>query len=265
MIRLIATDLDGTLLDDQHQLPADFEELWNLLHAHNIILLAATGRDYNGAAGFFGPLAEKMVFITDNGANIYHQGKVIRQHHIPRDRVHAMLDEIEKIENADPMLCGTKGTYATKGSAVFMKKMANHYSPVTWVEDLYSIEDDIFKVSVYDATGDIRNHSYLRLAEQFAEENTVHISANVWVDMMDKRADKGLALQHLQELFGIRYEETMAFGDFYNDEPLLKHANYAFVVENAPEDLKERYKNHAPSNREAGVTKIIREWVTDRL
>lgn len=265
MIKLIATDLDGTLINDRRTVPDDFEEIWNILNDNNIVLLAASGRDYTGAAGFFGPLAEKMMFICDNGANIYDKGQVIETHNIPAEKVHAMLREIDRIENADPMLCGTHGTYVTAGSPAFMAKMANHYSPLTWVDDLYRVEDDIFKVSVYDATGDIKSHTYLPLAEKFEGENTIHMSANIWVDIMDKTADKGLAIQSLQKMFGVSYDETMAFGDFYNDEPLLKNAKYAFVMENAPDDLKEKYEYHTSSNKDSGVTKAIRQWVVDKL
>ena len=264
MIKLIATDLDGTLINNKRSVPEDFEQVWNILNDNGIVLLAASGRDYSGASGFFGHMAEKMMFICDNGANIYDKGKVIETHNIPKEKVHAMLGEIHKIENADPMLCGTKGTYVTAGSPAFMEKMANHYSPLTWVDNLYEIDDDIFKVSVYDATGDIKNHTYLPLAEKFQGENTIHMSANIWVDIMDKTADKGLAIQSLQKMFGVTKEETMAFGDFYNDEPLLKNAKYAFIMENAPDDLKEKYPYRTSSNNDSGVTKAIWEWVIDK-
>ena len=91
------------------------------------------------------------------------------------------------------------------------------------------------------------------------------MSANIWVDIMDKSADKGLAIQSLQKMFGATFEETMAFGDFYNDEPLLRNAKYAFVVENAPDDLKEKYPYHTSSNNDNGVTKAIRQWVLEKL
>ena len=161
MIKLIATDLDGTLINGNRTVPDDFEEVFNALRDNNIVLLAASGRDYNGAAQFFGPLAERMMFICDNGANIFDKGNVLQTRNIPMEKVHRMLRAIDEIEEADPMLCGTKGTYVTEGSPAFMKKMATHYSPLTWVDNLYEIDDEIFKVSVYDATGNIKNHTYL--------------------------------------------------------------------------------------------------------
>ena len=264
MIKLIATDLDGTLINDRRTVPDDFEEIWNILNDNNIVLLAASGRDYTGAAGFFGPLAEKMMFICDNGANIYDKGQVIESHNIPAEKVHAMLREIERIENADPMLCGTKGTYVTAGSPAFMEKMAKHYSPLTWVDNLYEIDDEIFKVSVYDATGDIKGHTYDPLAEEIGSDFTIHMSANIWVDIMDTSADKGIAIRQVQSMLKVTKEETMAFGDFYNDVPLLDQAGYAFVMANGTDDLKEKYPYRAASNNEDGVTKAIKEWVLDR-
>ncbi len=265
MIKLIATDLDGTLINGiTRAIPQDLEEVWDRLNEKGIVFLAASGRDYNGAAQFFGPLADKMMFICDNGANIYDKGRLLETHPISREGVHTLLKMIDKIDNADPMLCGTKGTYVTAGSPAFMEKMAKHYSPLTWVDSLYDIDDDIFKVSVYDATGDIKGHTYDPLAAQIGENYTIHMSANIWVDIMDITADKGLAINRVQSMLKVTKEETMAFGDFYNDVPLLDQAGYAFVMANGTDDLKAKYPYQAASNNEDGVTKAIKEWVLDK-
>ena len=117
MIKLIATDLDGTLINGiTRAVPRDLNEVWDRLNEKGIVFLAASGRDYNGAAQFFGPLADKMMFICDNGANIYDKGRLLETHNIPREGVHRLLQLIDKIDNADPMLCGTKGTYVTTPS-----------------------------------------------------------------------------------------------------------------------------------------------------
>lgn len=265
MIKLIATDLDGTLINGiTRAVPRDLNEVWDRLNEKGIVFLAASGRDYNGAAQFFGPLADKMMFICDNGANIYDKGRLLETHNIPREGVHRLLQLIDKIDNADPMLCGTKGTYVTAGSPAFMEKMAKHYSPLTWVDNLYEIDDEIFKVSVYDATGDIKGHTYDPLAEEIGSDFTIHMSANIWVDIMDTSADKGIAIRQVQSMLKVTKEETMAFGDFYNDVPLLDQAGYAFVMANGTDDLKAKYPYQAASNNEDGVTKAIKEWVLDR-
>ncbi len=262
MIKLVASDLDGTLLSGKLTIPDDFFDVLHRMKNKGIAMVAASGRDFNGATQFFGDRAKELIFICDNGANIYNDGVLVETHNLDREKIHNILKVLDNIENADPMLCGAHGTYISKKSSpAFIKKMSNHYSPVVWVDNLYDIDDSIFKVSVYDVTGDIRNHTFNPLADMLNESATIHISSEVWVDIMDKSANKGIALKQIQHQLGISYDETMAFGDFYNDEPLLKQAKYAFVMENGKEDLKKKYPYHAKSNNDSGVTKAIREWI----
>ena len=265
MIKLIASDLDGTLLTDKLTIPEDFFEVLHKLKERGIIMAAASGRDFAGAAQFFGDEANELMYICDNGANIYQNGKLVQTHNLNRENIITALKVVDKIPNADPILCGTKGTYvAKKGTPVFINKMKNHYSPVIWVDDLHNIKDDIFKLSIYDVTGDIRTHSFNPVANALNNNTTIHISSNSWVDIMSKTADKGVALRQVQQQFGISYDETMAFGDFYNDEPLLKQAKYAFVMENGMKELKDKYPFLAKSNNDFGVTHAIRKWVIEQ-
>lgn len=264
MIKLIATDLDGTLLNDDKKLPADFDRVLDRLEEKGVVLVAASGRDYNGAAQFFGDRAKDMMFVCDNGANIYDRGRLIQTHTIPRQTVHRILTLLEGIPDADPLLCSTNGSYITYGTPAFMEKMKNHYSPVTLVEDIHGQDSGVFKISVYDVTGDIRNHLYMPLTEAFGDELTIHISANIWVDIMADTADKGRGIEYIQSLLGATREQTMAFGDFYNDVPLLSKAKYAFVMDNANDDLKKMFPYRADDNNSGGVTKAIKEWVLDR-
>lgn len=260
MIKLIATDLDGTLLSDNKKIPDDFPQVLKQLKERGIVFAVASGRDYNGAAQFFGSLVNDMVFICDNGANIYKGETNIVSRMISRENKANILNALKEMNNSDFIMCGIKGTYYTHGSDAFMAKMAHHYSPTTFVDDVSEIDDSIFRISVYDNSGDIREKLYVPLAEKFSESNTIHISADVWIDIMDKTADKGVGIKYLQNECGADYSETMAFGDFYNDIPLLDSAEYAFVMDNAKDDLKRMYKYHAESCNEGGVTKAIKEW-----
>ena len=74
-IRLVFSDLDGTLLNDQKQLPEDLEEVLLLLKAQGALFYTASGRDYLTQKHLFGPLAEQINFVCDNGAYIVEQGK----------------------------------------------------------------------------------------------------------------------------------------------------------------------------------------------
>lgn len=265
MIKLIASDLDGTLLTDGLFIPDDFFEILPKLKEKGIHIAAVSGRDFIGATQFFSDNVKDVIFICDNGANIYDEGTLVETHTMSKQVITSILKSLENIENADPMLCGAHGTYVKKtGAPVFIEKMKRHYVPVTWVDNLYEVDDEIFKLSVYDATGNIREHTFNPLEKIVGSKTTIHISSNVWVDIMDKSADKGIALKQLQNKLGVTKDETMAFGDFYNDEPLLKQAKYAFVMENGQEDLKNKYPYRAKTNNESGVIEAIKEWILEK-
>ena len=87
------------------------------------------------------------------------------------------------------------------------------------------------------------------------------MSGEVWMDVMQNGIDKGKALTAIQKHRGITADETVAFGDFYNDIPLLKCAKYAYVMKNANEDMFEYGNRIADSNDEGEVLKVRREIV----
>lgn len=268
MIKLIATDLDGTLLTAKKDKPTDFEEVFNEMERRGITFVVASGRDYHGASMYFDGYKDRMMFVCDNGANIYKNGKLISAHTMPKEKYLRLLSKLKDLDIKDLLVCGTNGSYIqSESSPEYLSRMLNHYSPAKVVDDLSSIEDDIFKVSVTDLEGlTLREAVYEPLmATEIAEELTIHISGTRFLDTMDTTADKGVGIREIQEMLGITEEETMAFGDYYNDEPLLDAAGYAFIMQGAPDDLKEKYNYHAGSCDEDGVTKAIREWAFEKI
>jgi len=87
------------------------------------------------------------------------------------------------------------------------------------------------------------------------------VSGKHWVDINNKGVNKGIALEEIQKSLNISYEETMAFGDFYNDISMLEKAYYSFVMENANEDMKQYGNFIAESNVNNGVLKAIEKYV----
>ena len=81
------------------------------------------------------------------------------------------------------------------------------------------------------------------------------------MDINGKNVNKGAALKEIQKTYNISYDETMVFGDFYNDIEMLKEGHYSFVMENANEDMKKYGNFIAKSNKEAGEIQAINEYV----
>lgn len=86
----------------------------------------------------------------------------------------------------------------------------------------------------------------------------VVLSGECWIDIANKEVCKGAALKFLQDRYDISADESMAFGDFLNDESMLLQCTESYAMSNGHPLLKEKARYIAPSNDEDGVMKILR-------
>lgn len=260
MIKLIATDMDGTLLDENGKLPKNFFSTLNKLEDKNVKFVVASGRPYRTLYENFSPYSDNLYFICDNGSYIAEPGKEPLISIIDKNTVSDVIKACEHIPNIGLILCGVKYHYHKPCSEEIEKEIKKYYINRKVVSDFNEVNDDIFKIAICDFNGSKEN-SYKVLNPLFGEDYKVVISGAVWLDINNKEINKGNALKKIQEDFNISYEETMVFGDFYNDVEMLQSAHYSFVMENANEDMKQYGNFIAKSNTENGVIKAIEEYV----
>lgn len=260
MIKLIATDMDGTLLDKNGKLPKDFLDILDKLSERGVKFVVASGRPYTNLKKVFKSKARELHYICDNGAFVVENTTISSVDIIDKDIVKNIIKYAEKISNIQLLLCGKKGMYHTQCDKNFMEEINKYYVDKFNVEDLLTVEDDIFKISVCDLDNSL-NNSYTVLNPEFGEKLNVVVSGEVWLDIMNKDVNKGSALEKIQKDLDISYEETMVFGDFYNDIEMLQKAHYSFVMENANEDMKQYGNFIAKSNYENGVVDAIENYV----
>ncbi|MGN1411371.1 MAG: HAD family hydrolase [Oscillospiraceae bacterium] len=256
-IRLIATDMDGTLLDDYKQLPKDFFKLLNILKSMGIEFIIASGRSYVALEYIFGEYAKSMSFICDNGAYVVINGEVVSVSIIEHQTVKDVIKECYSLENVSPVLCGMEDIYYNKSvKRQFKEEINNFYINFTDVDDVLNINDNIFKIAICDLLNPLKN-SYPILNGKFGDTLSVVVSGERWEDVMNKGIDKGYALEIIQNRLNVSIDETMAFGDFYNDIPLLNRAYYSYVMDNANNDMKSYGRFIADKNSNNGVVKAI--------
>ncbi len=260
MIKLIATDMDGTLLDENNRLPADFFNTLEKLNEKNIKFVVASGRPYVTLRENFKPYSDHIYFICDNGAYIVEPDRDPIISIIDKNDVNAIVKASENIPNSLVMLCGTKATYIKECSEEMKAEINKYYLNQKFVDDLIDINDDIFKITICDFNDSSKN-SFPILNPLFGDKYKLAVSGKVWLDINNKGVNKGDALKEIQRNFDISYNETMAFGDFYNDIELLQAAEYSFVMKNANEDMKQYGKYIAESNADNGVIKAIYKYV----
>lgn len=127
MIKLIATDIDGTLVNDEKELPPDFMEVISMLEKKDIHFAIASGRSYTALENQFGDIADRISFICDNGAYIVENGKLTSSSVIPKNTVDGVVRVCEKC-GLIPLLCGQHGTYYSSESVEYTKEVARYYT-----------------------------------------------------------------------------------------------------------------------------------------
>lgn len=257
MIKLIATDMDGTLLDSNDNINPEFYEVFEKLNEKDIIFAAASGRQYYNLINRFEDLKDKMMFIAENGTFVVHKGKEILVNPLDRELALELIKIGRTIENSYVILCGKKSAYIENTDERFMEQVNKYYHKVNIVDDITKVDDDILKVTICDFTGsEINSYNYFK---DFVDKVQVAVAGEIWLDMMAKGVNKGLAIEELQNLLNISHEETMVFGDYLNDLEMMQSAYHSYAMENAHDDLKKVARFSAKSNDDNGVVQAIKE------
>ncbi|MGL4875619.1 MAG: Cof-type HAD-IIB family hydrolase [Clostridium sp.] len=260
MIKLIATDMDGTLLNENGQIPKDFFKLFYELKEKNIKFIVASGRPYYTLYENFLPISDELTYICDNGAMVVDKGDIVSISKMNSNHINEIISECEKLQNVHIILCGVNSCYHKPCSKEALTEINKYYIKKNIVDDYASIDDIIFKVTVLDLNFALKN-SYPVLESIFSEKLNCVVSGDVWVDFTNKGTNKGTALKEIQNKSSISFNQTMAFGDFFNDIELLENAYYSFVMDNACDDMKKHGRFIAKKNTEEGVLLAIKEHI----
>lgn len=256
-IRLIATDMDGTLVDDEKQI---HDELWPLvdeLFARGITFCPASGRQYENLRRQFEDVAGELVFVAENGTYVVARGREISSDGLALDVARRLVRRVRGIPGAGAVLCGKRSAYVERRDPPFLDEVSHYYANLEVVPDLLEVEgDDVLKVTVYDFVS-AETNAFPRL-EDFAPAHKVVVSGPHWVDVTSPTANKGAAVRDVQRALGVTPDQTMAFGDFLNDLEMMDAATWSFAMANAHPLLKERARYVAPANSANGVVRTIR-------
>jgi hypothetical protein len=259
-IRLIACDMDGTLLDDDNAIHDDFWPLIDQLHARGIIFCPASGRQYYSLVERFEPIADELIFIAENGTYVMQQGVELSSDCLAPDAARELIrvyrDLRAKEADVGAVLCGKRSAYVETSDESFLAEVAKYYQRLERVDDLLAVEDDILKVAVF--TFRSSEQIIYPVFERFRATHQVVVSGERWLDVMAPLANKGTGIRHIQETLKITRDQTMVFGDFLNDLEMMDEATYSFAMANAHPLLKERASYLSPGNADNGVVRTIK-------
>ena len=258
MIKLIATDMDGTFLDNQKQWDKQFIDQFYQLKNKGIKFCIASGNQYYRLFQKFLPMSPDMMFIADNGSVIADGPNILYTNTIdPKDveSVKAILKEQPEIF---AILSGRRAAYALNANIAYKNVVTMYYASNKFVESFDEIDDEIIKIAIYDPNYTITKF-YDAFASKLPDNLKVATSGNEWMDIQNKTINKGIAIQKVQELLQIKENECMAFGDQMNDYELLQSVKYSFAMQNAIDPIKHIAYGVCPSNNNQGVLMMIQD------
>ncbi len=240
MIKLIASDIDGTLVENSTAtLHPEMFDLIRKLKEKGILFCAASGRQYESIKRMFEPVKDDICFLAENGADIRYQGKVISLIEMERKHIEDIVHTIRR-ENTegDYIVSTNEGSIMDTKNQEFIDLIAYGYNnKFRLVDDVLEENVPIIKVAAFKK-GSIRKLGESVLIPRFEDKVKATMAGEEWVDYMEASVDKGNAIGIIQKFFGITREETLAFGDNSNDIGLLQAAGQSYAVENALEEVK---------------------------
>ncbi|MEV6177563.1 Cof-type HAD-IIB family hydrolase [Streptomyces sp. NPDC052015] len=258
-IRLVVTDMDGTLLDDDKRVPDRLWEVLARLRERGVLFSPASGRQYATLAREFAEVADGMVFIAENGTYVVRDGEELSSDPLSPGVVAEVVTAARRLRadgvDLGVVVCGKRSAYVERADEAFLAEVDKYYLRHRVVEDATAVDDDIIKVALFDF-GSAEATTAPALAP-FADTHQVVVSGEHWVDVMNRTANKGAALRRLQRELGITPAQTMVFGDYLNDLEMLDAADWSFAMANAHPDVVRRARHLAPSNNDNGVLRTV--------
>lgn len=267
MVKLIATDLDGTLLLPDKTLPPDFGNVFRELRRRGVVFVAASGRQFANIYNVLVPYSDDMYIISDNGSINGFGSEITESFLMPEAQVDAVLSGLDGILGTHPLICTADCGYYTDDDPDFVRELHRYYvktadvglgaaSPINALRIRASREDVIgkraSKIAVYV------NGRAEELIDQMPDVPGLRhvVSGADWIDFARTDIDKGSALAALIARLGLDKSECAAFGDQFNDREMLEACGLAFVTANASEGMRDLFPVIGANGEGAVVAKI---------
>lgn len=260
MIKLIASDIDGTLVPDgSDQINPEIFQVITRLKSQGIYFAAASGRQWKSIERLFWPIRDQIFYIAENGAYVGARGRELFAFPMKLSQVRAIVKQVRALGTCEIMLSGKNVIYIESKDQAFIDYLIHGYhNEVEQVKDLLLVDAEIVKVSIYHGGYRAFEEAGVVMLPRWGDKLKVVTAGREWLDIMEKPVNKGAALKEIQESLGIFPEETMVFGDNLNDMEMLRQAKYSYAIGNARDEVKEAAGYLADTNINDGVLKVIR-------
>lgn len=280
MIKLIASDMDGTLLNNNHEIPKENLEAIKKAEEMGIKFAISTGRMYEDVK----PLLDKcklrcQCIVLNGGEYIDEDGNVLEGIYIDKEDAREIINTIIK-EKIVAEIYTNKGLYTVNTKeesltevayrikafdpetsykdAIELAKTHPHFINLNYITDIDEFLNSDIKIGKFVAFyNDEETTAKVKRKLEAIGGLAITSTFTKNIEINNKNAQKGLILAKVAEKMGIKREEVIVFGDSFNDYSMFTEFTESFAMENAVPKIKEVAKYVTDTNDNAGVAKGI--------
>lgn len=258
MIKLILTDMDGTFLNNTGDFNRElYKDVKKIMKEKGVVFAPVTGKQCERVEELFGDDSEDLWILGDSATRIKHNGEFVYESLLSNKLGLEIIRLLEEISLEHTIIACTRNGAVIKDTIPQEEAsiIRRSYSQVIKVSDFNEITEDFVKITIHDPMS--RCMETREKLSPFFESAYIVASEEAWIDIANANVHKGTTVEHLQRLLNVTPDETMAFGDGYNDLELLGRAKYSFAVRNAVPEIKDIANFITRSNEEDAVMKTI--------
>lgn len=256
-IKLIASDMDGTLLDENGQVPPETFDLILALREHGVRFVASSGRRYDRLCDFFSPVKDRMDFVASNGAQVFADGVQIDREVYSHLAIRRLAKTVAMFPNMHLALFDRIKSYLLDDEDKFVREVDKDLPNVERIYELPSPQVSIIKASIFCDDGNVMDNAYV-LQRELGGLFTFAPSGSSYIDAMQPGISKASGIAQVMEYHGIDASEVMAFGDAMNDYEIIRFVGTGCAMANGRPALRAVADRVIGSNVEHAVQSEMR-------
>ncbi len=256
-VKLIASDMDGTLLDENGQVPPETFDLILALREHGVRFVASSGRRYDRLCDFFSPVKDRMDFVASNGAQVFADGVQIDREVYSHLAIRRLTKTVAMFPNMHLALFDRTKSYLLDDEDKFVREVDKDLPNVERIYELPSPQVSIIKASIFCDDGNVMDNAYV-LQRELGGLFTFAPSGSSYIDAMQPGISKASGIAQVMEYHGIDASEVMAFGDAMNDYEIIRFVGTGCAMANGRPALRAVADRVIGSNVEHAVQSEMR-------
>ncbi|WP_086348586.1 Cof-type HAD-IIB family hydrolase [Candidatus Enterococcus clewellii] len=271
MIKLVAIDLDGTLLNSQKQISDKDKKTLSLAKEQGVKIVICTGRPLAAIVGYLDELGLNEpgdYSITFNGGLVQKNdtGEIIEKALMPLEHIHELYELAVSLNI--PLDVLSEGTVLHLPTSEEYPSIYGRLNNLLTFEPIVLTEmaaDRIYNKAVVAIDEEYLDEQIKKIPAEFYERYEVIKTRSNLLEFMPKGITKAYGISLLARDLAIKQEEVMTIGDEENDLPMIEYAGIGVAMENAVEMVKKAADVITKNNDQSGVAEAVKEYVLKPL